>query len=124
MWRSVGGRPVDWGTRTVDRVAPAVPSDGAAPAEPAPPGKAALIPARAAPGRTVPAVPPAAPDELRLFDRRAALERGGGCGRADAKRGLCWKGEQRDQPRRYGERQGELANHVRFLLNGDCRRPA
>src|SRR6185437_1899537 len=103
---AVGRRPMDGravvrrARPVVDgRAPPAVPAGRAAPAESAPPRKAALIPARAAPGGIVPAVPPASPDELRLFDRRALRERGGRRRRAEAERGLGGKGELRDQPR-------------------------
>jgi hypothetical protein len=117
--RPVNGRRamVNGRARTVDeaRVAPAMPSGGAAPAESAPPRKAALIPARAAPGRIVPAVPPAAPDELRLFDWRAFGKRRRRRERADAQRCLGRKGELRDQPRRDGDGQGELAKHGSVL---------
>ena len=90
------GRPVD--RRPVDgpvdeaRMAPAMPACRAAPAEPAPPRVAAPVPARASPGRIVPAVPPAAPDKLRGFDRRALGQRGRRRERAGAKRGLGGKG--------------------------------
>jgi hypothetical protein len=100
-------------TRTGDRarVTPAMPSGGAAPAKPAPPRKAALIPARAAPCRIVPAVTPTAPNELCLFDRRASGLRSQRRKRANPKRGLGGKGELRDQGPRYAERQDEPAKH-------------
>jgi hypothetical protein len=114
----IGGRAMDWRPvdgwamhgRSVDRpmakarVAPAMPTGRAAPAEPASPRKAALVPARAAPRRIVPAVPPAAPNELRLFHRRAFGKRGWRRKRANAKRGLGGKGELGDQSTCHGER--------------------
>ena len=90
-------RPVNW--RAVDdaRMAPAMPAGGAAPAEATPPGKATLVPARAAPARGIPAIPSAAPEELRLFDRRGLRERGRRRERADAKLGVGGKSDLGDQ---------------------------
>jgi hypothetical protein len=110
--RAVGGRPVvDRGPVNVDvpidvdvAMVPAMPAGAAAPADPATPCVAAPVPARAPPGRIVPAVIPSAPDELRLFDGRAFDERGRRRERAGAYRGLNGKGELRHQSRRGGER--------------------
>jgi hypothetical protein len=110
------GRPVDRRTRAVDKtwVAPAMPTGRAAPAEPAPPCEAAPIPARAAPGRIVPAIPAAAPEKLRPFDGRNLRERSRRREGADAKRSLGGKSDLGDQSC-HGERQSELAEHVRVL---------
>jgi hypothetical protein len=51
-------------------VIPAMPAGAAAPANPAIPRKATPVPAWATPARSVPAVIAAAPNELRVFDRR------------------------------------------------------
>jgi hypothetical protein len=85
-------------------VVPAMPAGRAAPADSAIPRKAAPIPAWAAPARSVPTVVAAAPNELRLLDRRAFDERRRRRERANADRRLRWKSEQADQSRRRGER--------------------
>src|SRR5262249_35916260 len=48
--------------------APAVPARGATPAEALPPTVSAPVPARAVPAVVVPAMTPAAPDELHIVD--------------------------------------------------------
>jgi hypothetical protein len=79
------------------RVTPAVPTGGAAPADPPPPGVAAPVPARSSPGGIVPAVVPASPNELRLLHGRILDKRSGRGERANA------------DLRRSGKR--ELENH-------------
>ena len=101
--RAVHRRSVDGRTMDEARMAPAMPAGGPAPSESATPRKAALVPAWAAPGRIVPAVPPAAPNELRLFDRRGLRERRWRRERADAQGGLGGNSELGDQSR-HGER--------------------
>src|SRR3984957_19081583 len=94
---------------------PAMPSGRAAPADAAIPRKAAPVPAWAAPARSVPAVVAATPDELGLFDGRAFDERGRRRKCANVHRGLGGKDELRDESRRDGEGQGELAKHGSVL---------
>src|SRR3984885_14188487 len=94
---------------------PAMPSGRAAPADAAIPRKAAPVPAWAAPARSVPAVVAATPDELGLFDGRAFDERGRRRKCANVHRGLGGQDELRDESRRDGKGQGELAKHGSVL---------
>ena len=85
-------------------VIPTVPAGAATPANPAIPRKATPVPAWATPARSVPAVIPTAPNELRLFDGRAFGKRGWRRERANADRRLSGQGELGDHSGRRGER--------------------
>jgi len=91
--RAVDGRP---GPVTNHGTAPAMPTNGAAPAKPGPPCEAAPVPARALPPEIVPAISLATPEELHRFDRRALAKRIAHGEAADAKLSRGGKGELRD----------------------------
>jgi hypothetical protein len=99
-------------------VVPATPAGGAAPAYSTRPRVAAPVPARASPGGAVPAVIPAAPDELRLLHRRAFGERSRRLECADADRRFRGKDELGDHPGSRSERQNEFAKHEHLLRVG------
>jgi hypothetical protein len=85
-------------------VIPTVPAGAATPANPAIPRKATPVPAWATPARSVPAVIPTAPNELRLFDGRAFDERGPRRECANVHRRLSRQDELGDHSGRRSER--------------------